>query len=75
MESDREADWLGTLLAREHVVEARPALRASIPGTALTSRTEPSKESFNAGPPETHLPIQFSRFHIAEAVGFRAGQQ
>lgn len=31
--------------------------------------------SFRTGPPKTHLPIQFSRFHVAEAVRFRAGQQ
>lgn len=31
--------------------------------------------SFATGPAKTHSPIQFSRFHVAEAVRFRAGQQ
>lgn len=35
----------------------------------------PSKVSFKTGPANTHSPIQFSRFDIAEAVRFRAGQK
>lgn len=54
------------------VAEAEVKSRVFYPEYA---RHVPVQATSEAGPPEIHSPIEFSRFHIAEAVWLWAGQQ
>lgn len=55
--------------------KARPQVFSSKCTAFNATKVSLPKVSFPTGPAKTHSPIQFSRFHVAEAVRFRAGQQ